>query len=136
MLDDKKPLGQLRLLADSGIHFHLSRLVNSPERYQYIQILLLHRERLLSGSYELDHTDYIRALPKLLGLPDLVSYVDINKFITGLYRPSFYLHELRVFFEGFLRDPARSGAFHHDPAVWHTFAATRFLRFLATASSQ
>ena len=74
-----------------------------------------------------DDNFYLKALPKLLCLPSLVSYIDIKEFVnaSGL-----------VFFEAFQLDPARSGPFHHDPARWHTFAATRFIRFLATASSQ
>jgi len=137
--NDKKLLGQLILLADSGFRFHLSRLVNSPEELQYMQVLfILSGELDLSGSRIVDRyrTRYLQALPKLLGLPESVSYTDINQFVTGLYVQSSYIGELEIFFEGFQRDPARSGAFHHDPEVWHTFAATRFLRFLAKASSQ
>ena len=126
------------LLADFGFHFHLSRLVNSLEKYQYMQVLLLLDPELdLSGSRGLGvRIGHLQSLPKLLGLPDSVSCVDINKFVTRLYGPYCYADELGVFFEGFVRDAARSGAFHHDPAEWHTFAATRFLRFLATASPQ
>jgi hypothetical protein len=39
--NDKTLLAQLMLLADSGFYFHLSRLVNSPEEYQYIQVLFI-----------------------------------------------------------------------------------------------
>ena len=123
------------LLADSGFYFHLSRLVDSPEEYQYMQVLfVLGRDLGLSGGG--DHNVHLEALPKLLGLPNSVSYIDINKFGTALYIPYLNRQPLRPFFEDFLWDPARSGVFHHDPAMWHAFAATHFLRFFSTASSQ
>ena len=140
-------LAQLMLLTDSGFYSHLSQLVNSPEKYQYFQLLFT--LDLLGG---VDHTAYLQAFSKLLALPNLVSNVDIDEFIFVLgdklyyrHHPNFpialndfqrsppYLNILGVYFEGFQRDPARSGGFHHDPAMWHAFAATRFL---ATASSQ
>ena len=141
------------LLADSGFHFHLSRLVHSPEEHQYIQVLfilqdyrrsrrtysLIPKHRPHDGSApevglfdQLDHDVYLKALPKLLGLPNSVSYMGINAFITALHEIFPDHSDLLVFFEGFQRDPARSGSFYHNPAVWHAFAATRFLRFLAT----
>ena len=71
-----------------------------------------------------------------MGLPNLqlVSYVNINEF-TSRYTddPSTFLYTVRVLLDDFEREPAGSGGFYHDPARWHTFAATRF--FLATASS-
>jgi len=134
--NDKTLLAQLMLLADSGFYFHLSRLVNLPEEYQYMQVLFAPNVDLIlvlkPGG---DDDRYLRALPKLLGLPSLVSYVDIKEFVTEVHESSHDLFTFKQFFETFQRDPARSGEFYHDPARWHAFAATRFLRFLATASS-
>jgi len=121
------------LLTDWGFYFHLSQLVKSLEEYQYIQVLFILAD--FSGSH---HDVNLRALPKLLSLPNQVSYAHINEFVTAFEK----LHSpltaitLRDFFKDFLRDPARSGGFYHDPAPWHTFAATRFLQFLATTSSR
>ena len=136
--NDKTLLTQLMLLADSGFYFHLSRMVNSPEEYQYIQVLfVLHLDpNLFNPKLGRDGDLYPGALPKLLGLPSSVSYVDIKEFVNALHRLSYNHFKLRLFFEAFQRDPARSGRFHYGPARWHSFAATRFLRFLAMASSQ
>jgi len=129
--NDKTFLAQLMLLTDWGFYYHLSRLVNSPEEYQYIQV------RFILPLYGSDHYAYFMALSKLLGLPNRVSYTDINRFGFTLRRSDdFHSCQASGLFEDFLRDPARSGGFHHDPATWHTFAATRFLRFLTMASSQ
>ena len=81
-----------------------------------------------------DEDLYLRALPKLLGLPNLVSYIDINEFANTLYKP--FDGIFWAFFEDFQRDPARSGQFHHDPTAWRTFTATRILQFLASAASR
>ena len=61
-------LAQLVLLADSGFYFHLSRLVNSPEEYQYIQALFVLKLglNLLNPKPGGDDDLYLRALPKLL----------------------------------------------------------------------
>ena len=127
--DERTLLAQLMLLADSGFYFHLSQLVNSPEKYQYMQVLFI---RDLFGG--VDHAVCNSTLPEQLGLPDLISYIDINEFLSEVRHTPH--HHLMVYFEGFQRDPTRSGGFHHDPPTWHAFATTRFLRFLATASSQ
>jgi len=119
------------LLADSGFYFHLSRLVGSPDEYQYMQALLVLNIDLTLFNPK-PYRD-LRTLPKLLGLPSLVSYVDIKEFVVALYESSY---DLVPFFETFQRDPARSAVLHHNPARWHAFVATRFLRFLATASSR
>ena len=119
------------LLADAGFYFTLSRLINSSEQHQYMQVLFI-----LAGGH---HTVHLEALPKLLRLPDLVSYVDINDLVTAVHKAGPWhaqVHTLKTFFHDFQRDPARSGEFHHYPAKWHAFAATRFLRFVSTASSQ
>ena len=130
--NDKTLLAQLMLLVDCGFYFHMSRLVNSPEKYQYLQVLFI--RGLPEGVV---NTVYHQALPKQLGLPNLVSYIDINEFVSVLYTPyGDSDDDLRAYFEDFQRDPARSGEFHHDPATWHAFAATQFLQFLATGSSQ
>ena len=125
-------LGQLMLLADSGFHFHLSRLINSPEKYQYLQVLFILDldPDLFDGGGD---NPIFRTLPKLLGLPN---FVDINEFVAALHTPYRGVRTLLFFFEDFQQDPVRSGGFYHDPTTWHAFAATRFLRFLATASSQ
>ena len=133
--NDNMLLDQLILLTDSGLYAHLSRLVKSPEEYQYMQVLfVLALDLDVFGRGDWHDVYYLRALPKLLGLPNLVSYVDINEFVTAFYIPS--LKPLRAFFEDFLLDPVRSGRFHHDLATWHAFAASRFLRFFSTASSR
>ena len=155
--NDETLLDQLILLSDSGFHFHLSRLVKSPGEHQYIQVLfilddyrrsrrtysLIHEHGLRDGSApkvglsgQVDHDVYLKALPELLCLPNSASYIDINEFITALHGLFLDHPDLLVFFEGFQRDPVRSGSFYHEPAVWHAFAATRFLRFLAAASSR
>jgi len=130
--NDNTLLAQLILLADSGFYFHLSRLVNSPEKYQYIQVLFIHD--VLCG---VNCAVYRQALPKKLGLPNLVSHADIDEFVSTLYTPHYHLNHdlftLVVYFEDFQRDPARSGGFYHAPPTWHAFAATRFLRFLASS---
>ena len=72
------------LLADSGFYFHLSQLANSPEKFQYIQVIqvpIIHQ--LFSGAYR---AVYRQALPKQLGLPNSVSYyAGINEFVSVLY---------------------------------------------------
>ena len=133
--NDKTLLAQLMLLADCGFYFYLSRLTDSPEEYQYMQVLFvldLDHPKFFSPARDDDF--YLRALPKLLGLPSLVSYVDIKKFANAFHETPYDRFTFRLFFEAFQRDPARSGGFHHDPARWHGFAATRFSRFLTTAS--
>ena len=123
------------LLADSGFYFHLLRLVNSPEEYQYLQILFVlkfNRDHInLGPGRDDDHS--VRVLPKLLGLPSLASYLDIKDSVNALYGSSV---TFKSFFRAFQRDPARPGRFHHDPGRWHAFIATHFLRFLTTVSSR
>ena len=121
-------------LADSGFYFHLSRLVNTPEEYQYMQVLFVFNPRL--SVFGRGDSFYLKALPKLLGLPTSGSYIAIYEFVSWLYERLDNLFTVRPLFEAFQRDPARSGRFHHDPGRWHAFVATRFLRFLATATSQ
>ena len=133
--NDKMLLAQLMLLADSGFYFHMSRLGNSPEEYQYMQALFVFNLNLNLFNPK-PGLDGVRTIPMLLGLPSLVSYVEIKEFVNALYESSGDLVTFRLFFEAFQRDPVRSGGFYHDPARWHAFVATRFLRFLATASSR
>ena len=122
---DETLLAQLMLLADSGFYFHLSQLVTSPEQCQYLQVLSV------AGR------DYKYLHPEPLGLPSFVSYVGVKEFVHELYdyESAHNFGVYRPYFETFQRDHARSGVFHHDPARWHAFAATRYLRFLATAPS-
>ena len=89
----------------------------------------------LGVSIRHDEDLYLRALPKLLGLPNLISYVYINEFIGALYTP-YDLEAFGAFFGAFQWDPARSGGFHHDPTTWRAFVATRMLQFFATATSR
>jgi len=126
------------LLADSGFYFHLSRLVDSPEKHQHTQVLFIGGP----PATPVDPTVYLQALPKLLCLQNMVSYININEFasvlhvpmIPGYHQPN--LQPFRLYFKDFLWDPVRSGGLHRDGPTWHAFSATRFLRFLATASSQ
>ena len=77
--NDETLLAQLMLLADSGLHFHWSRLVNSPEdlEYQYIQVLFIVALDLeVTGGG--DHSVYLKTIPKLLGVPNLALYVEVN----------------------------------------------------------
>ena len=123
--------GQLMLLADSGLYFHLSRLANSPAEYQFLQVLFI-----LDRPSRNDYTVYLedwQDIPKQLGLPNLDSYTNVTEFVNMLREPSHSPVTFRLFFEAFQLDPARSGRFHHDPATWHAFAATRSL---ATVSSR
>ena len=128
------------LLTDSGFYFHLSRLINFAEEYQYMQVLFLlnldlDRSRPKHGRGD----DFSLGVPpKLLGLPSSarLSYVNIKEFVDALHELSYDLVAVRFFFQAFQRDLARSGRFHLDPATWHAFTATRFLRFFATASSR
>jgi hypothetical protein len=161
-IDNERLLEQLTLLADSGFYFHLSRLINSQEDYQFIQSFFAFDYRwsyhprgrgmtpygyvppahpsdevVLSGG--VNQVVHLKNLMKLLGLPNLPSYIGISEFITELHRPFQTRPQsrcLRDSFDGFHRDPARSGGFYYDPSVWHAFVATRFLRFLASSSSQ
>ena len=130
--NDKTLLTQLMLLADSGFYFHLSRLVNTLEEYQYMQVLfVLNFDRdFINLKFGRDDDHTVRTLPKLLGLPNLASYLDIKESVDALYEPSYKFVTFKSFFRAFQRDPARSGGFHHDPASWHAFTATHFLRFL------
>ena len=109
-------------------------MVNSPEEYQYMQVLpVLHLDvDLFCPTPALDDGLH-PMLP--LDFPSLVSYIDIKKFVNAFGKTSRNL-TFKLFFEAFQPDPARSGGFYHDPARWHAFAATRFLRFLAAASSR
>ena len=144
--NDKTLLVHLMVLADFGVYFHLSRLVNSPEEYQYMQVLFVLDLAINPNMSDSGDSDSGRdddrfclrdlRLPKLLGLPGLVSYVDIEDLVNALHDLSRDLFTFQLFFDVFQRDPARSGKFHLTPARWHAFAATRFLRFLATSYSR
>ena len=131
------------LLADSGLYFHLSRLTNSPEEYQYMQVVftltLDDDSGLLNLMFKRGHDLYLRALLKLLGLSSSVPYLKIKEFMNLLYETPLGLPSdltFRHFVKDFQRDRTRSGVFHLDPPTWYAFAATRFLRFLATESSR
>ena len=130
--NDETLLAELMFLADSGFYFHLSRLINSPEEHQVLQVLFV-----LDFPDGVDHTVDLQALTKVLGLPNLVSYVkDLDEFVSMLHIRDSDCYKLSIYFEEVQRDPARSGRFHHDPPMWRAFAATRFLRFFSAASSQ
>ena len=66
----------------------------------------------------------------LLGLRDLNSVFrdNLHQLMHVVY--TYTGSPFKQYFEGFLHDSARSGAFYHDAEVWNTFIATRLIQFL------
>ena len=53
--------------------------------------------------------------------------------VFGVTTPS--LWGLSEYFARFIRDPERSREFCYEGGLWHTFVATRYLRYLRTLSN-
>jgi len=124
------------LVADSGICSHPSRLINSPRVTRrtsvYTSSLVLDDYRGSSRRFStsgVDHDVHLKALPKLLGLPNLVSYMDINEFVDALHEPSSDVTNSEPILKASNEIPHVLEVFvmiQHDIL---TFAAIRFLRF-------
>ena len=121
---------QLRMICDSVLYAYLSKVVDTAEKRHYLDL------------------SYATVAGQSLGSPYLYMFLDeIHKYgIVDLHLSVFQPHDLHVllvsitsfpdhlakYFEKFRSDPERSKEFHYEVGPFHTFIATRCMRFLGT----
>ena len=122
---------QLGTICDSVLYAHLSKVANTAEKRHYLHALCTAVDTQDLDFCELDK--FLDILHKFkvfdlhLSVPELYDF-RVLLFIMG---QTFGLSD---YFRRFRSDPERGREFHYEEGLWHTFVATRNMRFLRTLS--
>jgi len=129
-IQDSDFVVQLRAVCDSVLYAYLSKVAGTPEKRHYLDLshtavnkLIAKVDAFLDDLHKFGVLDLQLSIFQPYDLRDLL--VAIGPF-----------HSLSIYFGNFISDPDRSKEFHYEGGPFHTFIATRYMRFLRTNNSR
>jgi hypothetical protein len=123
---------QLKTTCDSVLYAYLSKVADTTEKRHYLHVSCT---AVMVNGFRLGFSDlntFLDFLHKfdVFDLHHSVQPYDLRDLLATMS----LLSHLSYYFRQFRSDPERSREFHYEDGLWHTFVATRYMRFLRKLS--